>query len=448
MEEIPQERRLVTEIPGPRSLALIERRGLAVPQAVFNTVPIFARAASGSIVEDVDGNRLIDLGAGLAVLNVGNSSRAVVDSVRDQAERFLHTCFHVTMNEPYLELAERLNALVPGSSRKMTMLVNSGAEAVENAVKIARYRTGRDAVVVFDNAFHGRTLLAMTMTAKEMPYKRGFGPYAGEVYRLPFAYPYRCPTGGSYEECGPSCAAFAIDRMERAIGPDAIAALVVEPVQGEGGFVVPAHGFLPALKEFCERHGILFVADEVQTGFGRTGRWFGIEHEGIEPDIVTMAKALGGGLPIGAITGAADAMESIHVGGLGGTFGGNPLACAAALAVIDQIEREDLVARAARIGEIAGARLREMAERYPIVGDVRGRGAMQAIELVSDRGTKEPAKAAASRVIEECYRDGVIVLKAGTYDNVVRLLPPLTIDEGLFDEGLGILEKAVAAVSS
>ena len=445
---LPQERRLVTEIPGPRSKELIERRTAAVPKAVFNTVPMFVREASGAIVEDVDGNRLIDFGAGLAVLNTGNASPAVVDAIARQAALYTHTCFHVTMNEPYVALAERLNSLTPGGHSKQTMLVNSGAEAVENAVKISRYATGRPAVVTFDHGFHGRTLLAMTLTGKVMPYKQGFGPFAPEVYRLPYAYPYRCPAGNAPEACGPPCAAFAIEEMVKHIGPENIACLVVEPVQGEGGFVVPAPEFLPALAEFCRSHGILFVSDEVQTGFGRTGRWFGIEHFGVEPDMVTMAKSLGGGLPIGAVTGRSEIMEAIHVGGLGGTFGGNPVASAAALEVIDQIEREGLLARAEAIGGKLVAGLRELQDRFEVIGDVRRLGAMVAMELVSDRTTKEPAKEATSAVIEECYRQGLIVLKAGTYDNVVRLLPPLTIDDRLVDEGLSLIEKALGSVAT
>jgi 4-aminobutyrate aminotransferase / (S)-3-amino-2-methylpropionate transaminase / 5-aminovalerate transaminase len=445
---LPQERRVGGDIPGPRSRELMARREAAVPAAVFNTVPVFVERASGAIVEDVDGNRLIDLGAGLAVLNVGNTAPAVVDAVREQAERYTHTCFHVTLNEPYVALAERLNELTPGDHEKRTMLVNSGAEAVENAVKVARYATGRPAVVTFDHAFHGRTMMAMSLTAKVMPYKQGFGPYAPEVYRLPFAYPYRCATGAAPESCGASCAAHAITEIERHIGPENVACVVVEPVQGEGGFIVPGEGFLPALAEFCAARGILFVADEVQTGFGRTARWFGIEHEGVVPDIVATAKALGGGLPLGGVTGRADLMDAVHVGGLGGTFGGNPVACAAALAVIGEIEGEHLLERAAEIGETMRATLEGFRDRSNLVGDVRGRGAMVAIELVSDRETKAPAKEAAARVIAQCFRQGVIVLKAGTFDNVVRLLPPLTIDEGLLDEGLGILEKSLAVAES
>ena len=441
--DIPQERRLVTEVPGPRSRELLERRRAAVPGAVWSTVPVFTRAASGGIVEDVDGNRLIDLGAGLAVLNVGNAAPPVVDAIRRQAELYTHTCFHVTMHEPYVAVAERLNELSPGDHPKRTMLVNSGAEAVENAVKIARYVTGRPGVVAFEHAFHGRTLMAMTMTAKGT-YRDGFTPHATDVHRLPYSYPYRCAMGSPPEECGPACADHALAEMER-LGPETIACVVAEPVLGEGGFVVPAPEFLPRVKEFCEAHGILFVADEVQTGLARTGRWFGIEHFGVVPDIVTVAKALGGGLPLGAVTGRAELMDGIHVGGLGGTFGGNPLSCVAALAVLDTIEREGLVERAVRIGDTMVGSLREMASRSDLIGDVRGLGAMVAMELVADRGSKEPAKDATTRVIEECYRQGVIVLKAGTYDNVVRLLPPLTIDDGLLEEGLGILEKALAA---
>lgn len=442
--DLPQERRLATEIPGPRSRELLERRQAAIPKAVFNTIPVFVERTSGAIVEDVDGNRLIDFGAGLAVLNVGNTAPSVVEALRHQAERYTHTCFHVTMHEPYVALAERLNRLTPGDHQKRTMLTNSGAEAVENAVKVARYFTGRSAVVTFDHSFHGRTLMAMSLTAKVMPYKHGFGPFAPEVYRLPFAYPYRCPTGQPPERCGPACADLVIAEMEQHIGPGSIACVIVEPVQGEGGFVVPAPEFLSRLAEFCRQHDILLVADEVQTGFGRTGRWFASEHFDLVPDIVTTAKALGGGLPIGGITARADIMEAIHVGGLGGTFGGNPLACTAALAVLDTIEKDGLLARAERLGSRMMDGLFHLQQRFDVIGDVRGLGAMVAVELVDDRGTKHPAKEATARVIEECYKQGLIVLKAGTHDNVVRFLPPLTIEDHLVDEGLGILERAVA----
>jgi 4-aminobutyrate aminotransferase / (S)-3-amino-2-methylpropionate transaminase / 5-aminovalerate transaminase len=442
--DIPQERKLITEIPGPASKELLARRENAVPRGVFNTTPIFTQRAAGAIIEDVDGNRLIDLSTGIAVLNVGNTSPAVVKAVQEQAERYTHTCFHVTMNEPYVALAEKLNALTPGDHEKKTMFANSGAEAVENAVKIARTATGRDGVVVFDHAFHGRTLLAMSLTAKVMPYKQGFGPFAPEVYRLPFAYPYRCPTGGTEETCGESCLAYAFDEMDKHIGAENIACVILEPIQGEGGFVVPAPGFVAGLKEYCERTGALFVADEIQTGIGRTGRWFAIEHEDVVPDIVTSAKSLGGGLPISAITGRADVMDSVHAGGLGGTYGGNPIAAAAALAALDQIESEKLVERAGMVGRIEVDHLDAMQNRYDAIGEIRGRGAMVAMELVADRTTKEPLdKATGNRIVEECYRNGVLILKAGTYDNVIRLLPPLTIEEDLLEEALGILEEAI-----
>jgi 4-aminobutyrate aminotransferase/(S)-3-amino-2-methylpropionate transaminase len=444
--DIPQERKVVTEIPGPRSRELFARRADAIPQGVANIHPIVTARASGAIIEDVDGNRLIDFATGIAVLNVGHTSPAVVEAAQRQLELDTHTCFHVTANEPYIALAERLNALAPGDFAKKTMFANSGAEAVENAVKIARYHTKRSAVVVFDHAFHGRTLLAMSLTAKVMPYKQGFGPFAPEVFRLPFAYPYRCPTGGTPETCAGSCLRYAIDEMHKHIGEQNIAAVVVEPIQGEGGFVVPAPGFLKGLAEFCSENGILFVADEIQSGMGRAGRWFAIEDEGVVPDLVTSAKSLGGGLPISAVTGRAEIMDIVHVGGLGGTYGGNPVAAAAALAVLDQIEREGLLERSRTLGERVLDRLREMQGRHEMIGEVRGRGMMSAIELVRDRGTKEPIDGpTGTAIVQRALSEGLVLLKAGTYDNVLRLLPPLTIDEPLLDEGLQILEDALAA---
>jgi 4-aminobutyrate aminotransferase / (S)-3-amino-2-methylpropionate transaminase / 5-aminovalerate transaminase len=443
--DIPQERKVVTEIPGPRSREWFERRRRAVPRGVANIHPIVTARASGAIVEDADGNRLIDLATGIAVLNVGHTSPDVVKAAQRQLELDTHTCFHVTANEPYIELAERLNALPPGDHEKRTMFANSGAEAVENAVKIARYHTKRTAVVVFDHAFHGRTLLGMSLTAKVMPYKQGFGPFAPEVYRLPFAYPYRCPTGASYDDCATSCLAYAIDEMHKHIGEENIAAVVVEPIQGEGGFIVPARGFLKGLADFCDANGVVFVADEIQSGMGRAGRWFAIEDEGVVPDIVTSAKSLGGGLPISAITGRAETMDAVHAGGLGGTYGGNPVAAAAALAVLDQIEREGLLERSRTTGERIMKRLGEMQRRHDAIGDVRGRGMMTAIELVTDRATKQPVGAEAMAAIgRTCLENGVIVLTAGTYGNVVRLLPPITIDDGLLDEGLDVLDDAIA----
>jgi 4-aminobutyrate aminotransferase/(S)-3-amino-2-methylpropionate transaminase len=447
--DIPQERKLVTEIPGPRSREWFERRATAVPVGVANIHPIVTARASNAIVEDVDGNRLIDFATGIAVLNVGHTAPEVVAAVQRQAELDTHTCFHVTANEPYIELAERLNALTPGSFDKKTMFANSGAEAVENAVKIARKATGRPAIITFDHAFHGRTLLTMSLTAKVMPYKHGMGPFAPEIYRLPFAYPYRCPTGSSGDDCAASCLAYAIDEMHKHIGEENVAAVIIEPIQGEGGFVVPAPGFVQGIAEFCAEHGIVLIADEIQSGIGRAGRWYAIEDEDVVPDIVTTAKSLGGGLPISAVTGRTELMDAVHVGGLGGTYGGNPIAAAASIAVLDKIEREDLLARSRAIGDTIMARFHDMASRNDVIGDVRGRGAMCAIELVSDRSSKEPLDAAAmSAIVGTCLTQGVIVLPAGTYGNVLRLLPPLTIDDALLADGLDVIDAAVGGAAA
>jgi 4-aminobutyrate aminotransferase/(S)-3-amino-2-methylpropionate transaminase len=437
--DIPQERKVVSEIPGPRSREWFERRRAAVPAGVASIHPIVTARASGAIIEDVDGNRLIDLATGIAVLNLGHTVPEVVAAAQRQLELDTHTCFHVTANEPYIELAERLNALAPGDHEKKTMFANSGAEAVENAVKIARKATGRDAIVTFDHAFHGRTLLAMSLTAKVMPYKQGMGPFAPEIYRLPFPYPYRWPTGPDR----------AADEMHKHIGEDNIAAVIVEPIQGEGGFIVPAPGFLEGLAAFCAEHGIVFIADEIQSGMGRAGRYFAIEDEGIVPDLVTSAKSLGGGLPISAVTGRAELMDAVHVGGLGGTYGGNPVAAAAALAVLDTIERDHLLERSRAIGEQLMTKLRDLQGKHDVIGEVRGRGMMTAIELVADRETKEPLDGAiGTAIVTRCLEEGVVILKAGTYDNVIRLLPPITIDEDLLWEGLGVLDEAIAAATA
>jgi 4-aminobutyrate aminotransferase/(S)-3-amino-2-methylpropionate transaminase len=443
--DIPQERKLVTEIPGPRSREWFVRRDAAVPRGVANLHPIVTARAAGAIVEDVDGNRLIDFATGIAVLNVGHSAPEVVAAAQRQLELDTHTCFHVTANEPYIELAERLNALAPGDHEKKTMFANSGAEAVENAVKIARKHTGRQGIVVFDHAFHGRTLMAMSLTAKVMPYKQGMGPFAPEVYRLPLAYPYRCPMGGTPETCAESCLAYAIDEMHKHIGEEHIAAILIEPIQGEGGFIVPAPGFIAGLAEFAAANGIVFIADEIQSGMGRAGRWFAIEDEGVVPDIVLSAKSLGGGLPISAVTGRGELMDGVHVGGLGGTYGGNPVAAAAALAVLDKIEAQRLIDRSRAVGDTIDGRLRAMQDRFGVVGDVRGRGAMRAMELVADRATKDPLDGETMTALGRAALErGLIVLTAGTYGNVLRLLPPVTIDDGLLDEGIGLLEEAVA----
>lgn len=433
----------MTAIPGPKSQELLARKQAAVPSGIGTTLPVFVTRAGGGILQDADGNSLIDFGSGIAVTNVGNSAPKVVERVQKQAADFTHTCFMVTPYESYVQVCEKLNELTPGDHEKRTFLVNSGAEAVENAVKVARHATGRQAVVVFDHGYHGRTLLSMTMTAKNMPYKQGFGPYAPEVYRVPLAYPFRWPTGA--DNCAEEAAAQAIDQINKQVGAENVAAVVIEPIAGEGGFIVPARGFLPRIAEFCRANGIVFVADEVQTGFARTGDLFACEDEGVVPDIICTAKGIAGGLPLAAVTGRADLMDHVHVGGLGGTYGGNPLACEAALGVLETIESEDLVAKARRIGEIMLPRLRSLQERFPAIGDVRGRGAMIAIELV-EPGTKNPDPAAVQEIVKRCHAEGLVVLTAGTYGNVLRFLPPLVMPEHLLEEGLGILEKAISAL--
>ena len=432
-DQVPQSRLVRTEIPGPASRRLMDRRSAAVPAGVGTTLGVFVARAAGGIIEDVDGNRLIDLASGISVTNVGNSAPRVVAAVHEQVERFTHSCFQVTPYLGYVEVCERLNELSPGVHEKRTFLMNSGAEAVENAVKVARYATGRSGVVAFDHGFHGRTLLGLSMTGKAMPYKKGFGPFAPEVYRAPYSDPFR----------GTGSLAETIDVIETMVGAASLACVVVEPIAGEGGFVVPEPGWLPGLAEWCRANGVVFVADEIQSGFGRTGAWFACEHEGVVPDIVTTAKSLGGGLPISAVTGRADLMDAVHPGGLGGTFGGNPLACAAALAAIDTMEHDGLLERARRIGTVMLGRLRAMAAVTPAVGDARGRGAMVAIELVGPDGIT-PDKAATSRVAAACHAQGVLVLSAGTYGNVLRLLPPLVIPDDLLEEGLDVLEAALS----
>ncbi|HUI49322.1 MAG TPA: 4-aminobutyrate--2-oxoglutarate transaminase [Acidimicrobiia bacterium] len=426
-----QQRKLVTEIPGPRSRELWERRNRAVPAGVGTTLPVFVQRAQGGIVEDIDGNRLIDLGAGIAVVNVGHSHPAVVEAIAKQAAEFVHTCFQVTPYAGYVSVCEELAARTPGDHEKRSVLVNSGAEAVENAVKIARAATGRPAIVAFDQAFHGRTLLGLSLTAKVVPYKKSFGPYAPEVYRAPFSYPYR--NAGGLEE--------TIAWIEASVDASQIACVVVEPIAGEGGFVVPEAGWLQGIAQWCRANGVVFVADEVQTGFGRTGAWFATEHEGVVPDLVATAKGLGGGMPIAGVTGRAEIMDAVHPGGLGSTFGGNPVSCAAALAAIDVIEKEQLVERAQELGDRMLARLREMQREVAGIGDVRGRGAMVAIELVHDDGSPDADRA--KRICASCHEQGVIVLTAGTLGNVVRLLPPLVLEHTLLDEGLDALGAAV-----
>ncbi|MHA3700674.1 4-aminobutyrate--2-oxoglutarate transaminase [Jatrophihabitans sp. YIM 134969] len=448
MSDVVQKRLLVSAVPGPRSVELHRRRQAAVAAGVGSAMPVYAATAGGGIVVDIDGNQFIDLGSGIAVTSVGNAAPAVVAAVTDQVRAFTHTCFTVTPYSGYVEVCEALARLTPGSFAKKSALFNSGAEAVENAIKIARRATGRDAVVAFDHAYHGRTNLTMALTAKNMPYKDGFGPFAGEIYRVPMAYPYRWP--GSSDPAVVAQEAFdtAVAQIHAQIGEDRIAAVIVEPIQGEGGFVVPAPGFLAKIAAWCNEHGIVFIADEIQTGFCRTGDWFASEFEGLEPDLITTAKGIAGGLPLAAVTGRAELMDSVHVGGLGGTYSGNPVACAAALGAIATMETEDLPAAARRIEELMLTRLRAMQERFPAIGDIRGRGAMIAVELVSDTVAKTPNAALTAAVATACAREGAIVLTAGTYGNVLRFLPPLVIGEDLLTEGLDLVEKAFAAATS
>jgi 4-aminobutyrate aminotransferase/(S)-3-amino-2-methylpropionate transaminase len=436
---VAQERRLVSELPGPRSQQLMARKQATVAGGVGTTMSVFAERAAGGIVVDVDGNHLIDLGSGIAVTTVGSSAAAVVEKAKAQLDAFTHTCFMVTPYDGYVEVCEALAELTPGDHAKKSALFNSGAEAVENAVKIARAYTKRDAVVVFDHAYHGRTNLTMAMTAKQMPYKHGFGPFAGEVYRAPMSYPLR--DGGL---SGAEAAAKAIDVIEKQVGADQVACVVIEPIQGEGGFIVPAEGFLPAIAEWCRAHGVVFVADEIQAGFCRTGAWFAVDHESVVPDLITTAKGIAGGLPLAAVTGRAEIMDAVHGGGLGGTYGGNPVACAAALGSIEEMRTHDLNKRAREIEELIVGRLEKLREQQPAIAEIRGRGAMVAVELCKP-GTLEPDADLAKATAAAAHQAGVIVLTCGTYGNVFRFLPPLTISDDLLHEAFDVLEQALTA---
>jgi 4-aminobutyrate aminotransferase/(S)-3-amino-2-methylpropionate transaminase len=441
--ELPQRRTLVTEIPGPASRALMARRNSTVARGISTTLPVFITAAGGGVLLDADGNSLIDFGSGIAVASVGNAAAAVASRVQQQVAQFTHTCFMVTPYEGYVEVCEQLARHTPGTHEKRSALFNSGAEAVENAIKIARHHTGRQAVVAFDHAYHGRTNLTMALTAKNMPYKQGFGPFASEIYRVPMAYPLRWPDGP--EACKAEALGVIKSLIHAQVGEENVAAVILEPIQGEGGFIVPPAGFVAGLAEFCQAHGIVFIADEIQTGFCRTGDWFACEHEGVVPDLITTAKGIAGGLPLAAVTGRAEIMDAVHPGGLGGTYGGNPVCCAAALGAIETMESQDLAGRARRIGDIMLPRLRKLAETYPVIADVRGRGAMVAVELCKP-GTLEPDPGAAVAVANACHQAGLLVLTAGTFGNVLRFLPPLVIGEDLLEEGLDLLENAFAAL--
>ncbi|MCH9700746.1 MAG: 4-aminobutyrate--2-oxoglutarate transaminase [Actinomycetia bacterium] len=444
MSTLEQSRYLATTIPGPVSAELLARKSAAVARGVGTTMPVYAARAFGGIVEDVDGNRLIDLGSGIAVTTIGNSSPRVVKAISEQAATFTHTCFMVTPYEKYVAVAEALNRLTPGADEKRSVLFNSGSEAVENAVKIARTYTRKQAVVSFDHAYHGRTNLTMALTAKSMPYKHGFGPFAPEIYRAPMSYPFRdAEFSKELATDGELAARRAIDIVDKQVGAENLAAVIIEPIQGEGGFIVPAKGFLRALLDWCRANKVVFIADEVQTGFARTGAMFACEHEGIVPDLIVTAKGIADGMPVSAVTGSADIMDAPHVGGLGGTYGGNPVACAAALATIETIEADGLLQRAARIEKLMKDKLGRIQAEDDRVGDVRGRGAMIAVELVKS-GTSEPDPELTKKLCAEAHHAGVIVLSCGTFGNVLRFLPPLTISDDLLLEGLDVLAHILA----
>jgi 4-aminobutyrate aminotransferase/(S)-3-amino-2-methylpropionate transaminase len=435
---LPQERRLVTSIPGPRSQELMARKAAAVAAGVGHTVPIETVAAGGGVVVDADGNSLIDLGSGIAVTSLGNAHPRIVEAVQAQVAQFTHTCFMVSPYESYVAVAEALNRVTPGDHAKKSALFNSGAEAVENAIKIARKHTKKQAVVAFDHGYHGRTNLTMALTAKAMPYKSGFGPFASEVYRAPMSYPFRDGL------TGPEAAKKALSIIEKQVGADNLAAVIIEPIQGEGGFIVPADGFLPAIVDWCRANDVVFIADEIQTGFTRTGAMFASELFDIVPDLITTAKGIAGGLPLAAVTGRAEIMDAAHTGGLGGTYGGNPIACAAALAAIEAFETEGMIERANEIGALLTSRLTDLQAADPRIGDVRGHGAMIAAEFV-DATTGEPDAALTGAIAKACIAQGVIVLTCGTYGNVIRFLPPLTIPDALLHEGIDVLATALAA---
>ena len=443
MTTVPQVRKLLTAIPGPKSEEILKRRSAAVSSGLGMAIPIVVERAGGGIIVDVDGNSIIDMGSGIAVVNVGNSAERVVERVKAQVEAFTHTCFTVAPYLGYIEVCEALNRITPGTHMKKSVLVNSGAEAVENAVKIARNYTKRQAVIVFEHAYHGRTNLTMAMTAKNIPYKEGFGPFAPEIYRMPMAYPLRWPGGA--EKCAEEALDFVVQKMEKELGAENIAAIVIEPIQGEGGFVVPPKGFMPGLAKFATENGIVFIVDEVQTGFARTGDMFACDHEGVIPDIIAMAKGIAGGLPLAAVTGRAEIMDAVHASGLGGTYGGSPVACAAALGAIATLEEEDLCKSAQKMGEIISSALNAMKAKYPIIAEVRGRGAMQAIELVMPGGI-EPNPTALTAIVAFCQKEGVLILTAGTYSNVIRLLPPLVMPDALLHDALEVLDRALASV--
>jgi 4-aminobutyrate aminotransferase / (S)-3-amino-2-methylpropionate transaminase / 5-aminovalerate transaminase len=431
--------------PGPNSLELMKVRDENVARGISYVMPVFVKEAKGATLTDVDGNEFIDFATGIGVTNFGNSYPAVVEAIKNQADQYLHTCFMVTMYEPYVRLAEKLNQIVPGNFKKKTAFFNSGAEAVENAVKLSRRYTRKTAIISLENAFHGRTLLTMSLTSKVKPYKYGFGPFASDIYKIPSAYCYRCRFGMTYPSCDLHCARYLEQYLAVELSPDNVAALIAEPVQGEGGFIVPPQDYFKVLHEICKKHGIVLIIDEIQSGFYRTGKAFASEHYGIEPDLITMAKSLAGGVPISALTGRAEIMDAAGPGEIGGTYGGNPIGCAAGLAVIESVEKDNIEVKAKATADAAAARLDAMAEKYALIGEHRGLGAMRAIELVKDQKTKEPAADEAKAIVKRCHEKGLIIITAGIFGNVIRFLMPVNIPPDQLTRGLDILEEAIAA---
>lgn len=438
---------LRTPLPGPQNQAILARRDAAVARGLARATPVVAAHAHGSTVTDVDGNTFLDFTSGIGTLNVGHTPATVVAALQAQAEALLHLCMIVGTYEPYIAVAERLNQLVPISGAKKSYLCNTGAEAVETAIKMARAYTGRPAIITYDGAYHGRTLLTMSLTSKYALFKKSFGPFAPEIYRVSYPYAYRCNYCHAENVCSLQCFADLERALVAQVDPAAVAAVIIEPVQGEGGFIPASFEYLRKLRQLCTQHGIVLIVDEVQSGFGRTGRWFSFEHSGIEPDLVVTAKSLAAGLPLGAVTGRAEIVDAPHAGGIGSTFGGNPLACAAALQALDLMQVNDLPGRAEQIGETMLARFRQWQARFPVIGDVRGLGAMLAIEFINGGADRTPNTAAPLRVVSEAYQRGLLLIRAGLYSNCVRTLVPLSITDEELEEGLGVLEQAIAAVA-
>lgn len=435
---------IVTEIPGPKSQALLERRNKAVARAVSYSTTVFADEAKGALIKDVDGNVFVDFAAGIGVINAGHCDEEVVKAITEQANKFIHTSFNVAMYEPYVALAEKLIELTPGKFPKKALLLNSGAEAVENAIKIARKYTGKSLILSLESSFHGRTYMAMTLTSKVKPYKDGFAPFNSDTAKLPSPNCYRCTMGCTYPECGLACAERFSTLLKGEFSPDQVAAVIIEPVQGEGGFIIPPKGYLERMQEICHENNIVFIVDEIQAGFGRTGKLFASQHSDIEPDLMTISKSLAAGMPLSAVVGKAEIIDAPIVGALGGTFCGNPISCAAGLAVIEKMTKEDLPAKAKKLGDYILSCLNDMKEKYPVLGDVRGLGAMIAVEFVKDRETKEPNKEIINKILNSCLRRGVILLSAGIFSNCIRFLPPLVMTEEQVKYGMNVFEQAVA----